>query len=129
MIYVGGLAISWVAPTLCQGPIPRSSQAPPTSMTTDDTGDDTGEGPVVNSGIDVHRLVWEGGVEFLAFLLNKAIPLAKDQPVTYRDIARLPPALKKQWKVACQEELEALRKRKVYELADLPPGRKAVKNC
>ena len=54
--------------------------------------------------------------------------MAKDQPVTYRDIAKLLADLRKQWRLACQEELEALCKHKVYELADLPPGCKAVKN-
>ena len=55
--------------------------------------------------------------------------LAKDQPVPYKDIAKLPADLREQWRLACQEELEALHKCKVYELANLPPGRKAVKNC
>jgi len=32
-------------------------------------------------------------------------------------------------KKACQEELEALCKCKVFELANLPPGHKAIKNC
>jgi len=77
----------------------------------------------------LNRLVREGGVVFIAFLLNKAVPLAVDQPVFYKDIARLPSQLREQWKKACQEELEALHKRKVFELADLPPGRKAIKNC
>ena len=111
------------------GSIPGSSQAlPPSSQTTDDAGDDTGEDPVVTTDY-VTKLIWEGGVEFLAFLLSKVVPLAKDQPVTYRDIAKLPADLREQWRLACQEELEALRKCKVYELADLPPGHTAVKNC
>jgi len=58
-----------------------------------------------------------------------ATSLAADQPVFYKDIARLPSQLREQWKKACQEELEALRKCKVFELADLPPGHKAIKNC
>jgi len=52
-----------------------------------------------------------------------------DQPVFYKDIARLPSQLREQWKKACQEELEALRKCKVFELADLPPSHKAIRNC
>jgi len=85
----------------------------------------------VNTSGQVHlnRLVWEEGVVFIAFLLNKAVPLAADQLVFYKDIARLPSQLREQWKKACQEELEALRKCKVFELADLPPGCKAIKNC
>ena len=71
-------------------------------------------------------LVWEEEVEFIAFLLNKVVSMASDQPVFYKDIARLPSQLRKQWKKACQEELEALCKCKVFELADLPKGRKAI---
>ena len=77
----------------------------------------------------ITKPIWEGGVEFLAFLLNKVVPLVKDQPVIYRDIAKLLADLREQWRLACQEELEALCKHKVYELANLPPGHKAVKNC
>jgi len=77
----------------------------------------------------LNHLVWEEGVEFIALLLNKAVPMASDQLVFYKDIARLPSQLWEQWKKACQEELEALRKRKVFELADLPKGCKAIKNC
>jgi len=77
----------------------------------------------------LNHLVQEERVEFLAFLLNKAVPITSDQPVFYKDIARLPSQLWKQWKKACQEELEALCKRKVFELADLPKGHKAIKNC
>ena len=115
---------------LTQNPIPGSSCAPPPPhQTTTDTDDDTGEDPVNTLGqVRLNHLVQEGGVEFIAFLLNKAVPMALDQPVFYKDIARLPYQLWEQWKKACQEELEALHKRKVFELADLPKGRKAIKN-
>jgi len=114
-----------------QNPIPRSSHAlPPPHQTTNDTDDDTGEDPVETSGqVCLNRLVLEERVEFIAFLLNKVVPLAADQPVFYKDIARLPSQLREQWKKACQEELEALHKCKVFELADLPKGHKAIKNC
>jgi len=113
-----------------QNPIPGSSRAPPPPhQTTTDTNDDTGEDPVDTSGqVGFNCLVWEGGVEFLAFLLNKVVPMASDQPVFYKDIARLPSQLWEQWKKACQEELEALHKCKVFELANLPKGRKAIGN-
>jgi len=116
---------------LTQNSIPGSSRAPPPPhQTTTDTNDNTGEDPVDTSGqVHLNRLVWEGGVEFLAFLLNKAVPMALDQPVFYKDIVRLPSQLQEQWKKACQEELEALYKRKVFELADLSKGHKAIKNC
>ena len=64
----------------------------------------------------ITKLIREGEVEFLAFLLSKAVPLAKDQPVTYRDIAKLLADLREQWRLACQEELEALHKHKVLGL-------------
>jgi len=114
-----------------QNPIPRSSQAPPPlHQTTTDADEDTGEDPVETSGqVRLNCLVREGGVEFVAFLLNKVVPLAADQLVVYKDIAKLPSQLREQWKKACQEELEALHKHKVFELADLPPSRKAIKNC
>jgi len=114
-----------------QNPISRSSCAPPPlHQTTTDANDDTVEDPVDTLGqVRLNCLVREGGVEFLAFLLNKAVPMASDQPVSYKDIARLPSQLQERWKKACQEELEALHKRKVFELADLPKGHKAIKNC
>ena len=95
---------------LTQNPIPGSSYAPPPPyQTTTDANDDTGEDPVETLGqVHLNHLVQEGGVEFIAFLLNKAVLLAADQLVFYKDIARLPSQLREQWKKACQEELEAL---------------------
>jgi len=74
----------------------------------------------------------EGGASWYAYLLSKAVPDLPDplnvREWTSRDIARLDPEQQEQWKAAQLEELEALKKRQVYELADLPPGRKAIKN-
>jgi len=39
---------------------------------------------------------------------------------SYKDIAHLPQAEQKLWRLACQEELNVLRKRKVFELVDHP---------
>ena len=47
---------------------------------------------------------------------------------TSRDIGKLSAEDQWAWRKAQFEELEALKKRNVYELADLPPGRKAIKN-
>jgi len=79
--------------------------------------------------VRLNRLVQEERVEFIAFLLNKVVLLAADQLVFYKDIARLPSQLREQWKKACQEELEALHKCKVFELADLLLSCKAINNC
>ena len=78
-----------------QNPIPGSSRAPPPlHQTTTDADNDTGEDPVDTSGQAwLNCLVWEGRVEFIAFLLNRAVPMASDQPVFYKDIAKLPSQL------------------------------------
>ena len=77
----------------------------------------------------VAKLVQKGGVSLINYLLAKAVP-PSDEPIpkTFRDIACLPAAAQQEWKKACLEELEALRKRKVFEVVDLPPGRKAIRN-
>lgn len=81
------------------------------------------------------KLCREGGVKLADYLLMKAIPPNGDAPShanvrewTYRDIKRLSAAEQKEWIKACREELEALRRRKVYELVDRPKGRKVIKN-
>jgi hypothetical protein len=77
----------------------------------------------------------EGGIEAINFLLTKAVsPTAmvstektpKEWP--YRDLARLNPQELELWRTACNEELDALQRRKVYELVDRPTGRKIIKN-
>ena len=81
----------------------------------------------------------EGGAPFINFLLAKAISpddeRDKSLPATsrvrewhFRDILQLPKAQKEEWKAACHKELESLRERCVFELTDLPKGRKVVKN-
>jgi len=74
----------------------------------------------------------------LATLLSKRVDevifatdhgLTKDvRDWTPRDLLQLPANQQSEWKQAIKDELEVLVKRKVYELADLPPGRKAIKN-
>jgi hypothetical protein len=75
----------------------------------------------------------EGGVKFLQLLLSKADKL--DGPIksnirdwTFRDLARLSKSEQSEWKHACQEQLEALRQRNVFELVDKPKGKRVVKN-
>jgi len=67
----------------------------------------------------------------IAKLLALAVPTSDSQqnvPTHCKDIAHLPVQQQQQWRAACQEELEALQKRQVYKLVDLPPNRKAIKN-
>ena len=47
---------------------------------------------------------------------------------SYKDIAHLPQAEQKHWQLACQEELNMLWKRKVFELIDRPCDYKVIKN-
>ena len=93
--------------------------------------------PLVNDDQEAHmlKLAQEGGVRFMNYLLAKAIPPHDKLPNninvrdwTFHDILQLPAAEQKEWKNACHEELESLRKRNVFELVKLPPGRKAIKN-
>ncbi len=87
------------------------------------------------------KLSQEGGVEFANFLLAKAIcagehqmlfPSRSDPPArvlpgpshltirewTFNDIQRLTAAEQTEWRIACCEELEALKRRHVYDLVD-----------
>ena len=77
----------------------------------------------------------EGGVHWISELLSKAISHhdnlldpANVREWTDRDLDRLPADQQQEWRQAQLEELEALKKRNVYELTDLPPGRKTIKN-
>jgi hypothetical protein len=82
----------------------------------------------------------EGGAPLINFLLAHAIPSESERDKSlppavtrirewqYQDILQLPKAQKEEWKKACHEELESLRERRVFELTDLPKGRKVVKN-
>jgi hypothetical protein len=87
---------------------------------------------------DLADIVWEGGVKFFAFLLHCAL-LMEDvrslpkgitdiHQMTFREIMLWLKDKQQEWCGACDDELEALQKRNVYNLTDLPPGRKAVKS-
>jgi transposase InsO family protein len=94
------------------------------------------DAPLDDDEATLLKLQKEGGVRFILYLVNKAIPRHNNdlpselnvQNWTFRDILRLPAGEQKKWKDACHEELESLQKRNVYELVKLPPGRKAIKN-
>ncbi|KIK13905.1 hypothetical protein PISMIDRAFT_17667 [Pisolithus microcarpus 441] len=78
-------------------------------------------------------LCQEGGADLANFLLNKVVPSEEtpNQNVwewSYHEIAHLPKAEQQQWEAACQEELDMLQKRKVFDLVDCPKGRKVIKN-
>jgi len=74
-------------------------------------------------------LVREGKVEHIHFLLALRATETHSLPKTFQDIAKLPADSKKRGLELCLEELKLLKDRDVYEIIDLPKGRKAVKNC
>ena len=83
------------------------------------------------------QLCQEGGVPLVIFLLAMVMPpheqstLPSTQSVRdwhFQDILQLPTREREEWKKACLEELESLRAQKVFELTDLPKGRKVIKN-
>src|SRR6201996_3091849 len=101
---------------------------PPSETPLPDASDDEIE--------ELLRLQREGGVKYLDLLLAKAVPAidsespdtANIREWTFRDIRKMPSASQKEWKQACREELESLRRRKVFELVDPPAGRRVIKN-
>jgi Reverse transcriptase (RNA-dependent DNA polymerase) len=81
-------------------------------------------------------MVQEGGADLIKSLLSAAVSSApakgKIPDVTkvcewhFRDLMCLPKAAQEEWKIACKEELEALRRRNVFKLTDLPKGCKTI---
>jgi len=49
-------------------------------------------------------------------------------PKTFKDVANLLADSKKRWLESCLEELKSLKDRGVYDVVDLPKGRRVVKN-
>ena len=113
---------------------PSSSSSPSSTPAT--PGAPSGHLPVSEDEVDdIIRLTREGGVQFLNHLLTNAIPPDSDSPNTanirewtFKDILRMPQDSQKDWKVACREELESLRRRKVFDLVDPSSNRRIIKN-
>jgi Reverse transcriptase (RNA-dependent DNA polymerase) len=82
------------------------------------------------------KMVQEGGASLIKFLLSAAVSSApakekipevsKVREWHYRDLMRLPKAMQEEWKIACKEEPEALRRCNVFKLTNLPKGRKTI---
>ena len=109
------------------GNLPSTPVAPPAHTPMPPTASDSKD--------DVERLCCEGGADLAAFLISKAMPIqavsAETKPIhkwTYRNILKLSTAVQEKWKAACRHELDILRKRKGYELVDLPKGHKVSDN-
>ena len=79
----------------------------------------------------------EGSAKLIYYLLSAAVQPSNradgDLPSVlnvhewqYRDLMHFPEAAQKEWKAACNEEMESLNKRDVFELTDLPKGCKTI---
>jgi hypothetical protein len=97
-----------------------------------DSQSENDEGEAEEEEASLAKLCREGGVRFQNFLISKAVtPPTEEKPPRewkYRDIASLPKAELEEWRTACDQELEALRRRNVYDLVQRPSGRKVIKN-
>ena len=72
-------------------------------------------------------LAREGGAKHICFLLALRTE-THVLPKTFKDVAKLLADSKKRWLESCLEELKSLKDRDVYEIVNLPKGRKGVKN-
>ena len=109
----------------------QDEQIPDPSSSTPESDEDIND---PESQVDVAKLCQEGGVALINYLLSKAIPPfdpPKESNIrewTFCDIACLPKTEQKEWQKACEEELETLCWRKVFEIVDRPKGFNVVKN-
>ena len=115
--------------------IPEQSDAPADSESSDEESEDKKSltpGKGESSDENLTKLCREGGVVLINYLVSKAFslepPTKSPKEWAYRDIARLPAAELQEWRRACIEELEALKRRHVYDLVERPRGRKVIKN-
>ena len=105
-------------------PDANSATSVPNSGQSSNTEGDPGHAKSATEG----GALWE-------YLLSKAISHHDELPDPMnvrdwmiKDIGKLSAEDQRAWCKAQFEELKALKKRNVYELADLPPGHKAIKN-
>jgi hypothetical protein len=80
----------------------------------------------------VNHMVQEGGAGLIKFFLRAAVLSADAKGIIpdvtkvrewhFGDLMRLPKATQEEWKITCKEEFEALRRRNVFKLTDLPKG-------
>ncbi len=70
----------------------------------------------------------EGGVNFTNLFAFAVDHVDSPKEWSFCDIQKCTPTEQVLWMQACQEELDALKHRGVYELISLPPGHKAIKN-
>ena len=99
--------------------------------------DRSAEAPSNPSDKDVARMAQAGGVDLIHFLLAKAVSPTDTAEILpspnsvrewqFRDILKFPKEIQEEWKAACHEELEALRRQNVFEVTNLPKSRKKLR--
>ena len=122
-------------------PTPPSTRepSPPAHSETDDfESEGTVEEELLadsDEQISLLKMCREGGTEAINFLLAKAVSPTATAPTekspkewSYRDLAHLNPQELELWRTSCTEELDALKKRDIFELVDRPTSRKTIKN-
>jgi Reverse transcriptase (RNA-dependent DNA polymerase) len=82
------------------------------------------------------QMFQDGDAKLINFLLSAAVSSAdakeKISDVSkvcewhFRVLMHLPKAAQEEWKIACKEELEMLRRRNIFKLTDLPKGHKTI---
>jgi Reverse transcriptase (RNA-dependent DNA polymerase) len=82
------------------------------------------------------QMFQDGGAKLINFLLRAAVSSAdakgkipevfKVREWHYRDLMHLPKATQEEWKIACKEELEALHRRNIFKLTNLPKDHKTI---
>jgi len=103
----------------------------------DDSEDETCEilrspSPSEEEEAVVSRLSREGGVNFLSFLVSKAVLICEEKEPkewTYKDMIGLPAGQLEEWRAACQREIETLTKRHIFDMVVRPNGCRIIKNC
>jgi len=73
------------------------------------------------------HLAREGRAEHIHFFLTLRATETYFLPKTFKDVAKLLANSKKKWLESCLEKLKLLKDRDIYEIMDLPKGKKAVK--
>jgi Reverse transcriptase (RNA-dependent DNA polymerase) len=82
------------------------------------------------------QMAQKEGVSLINFLMQKAVPLHEENtpsPTSVRewifcDILKLPKKEQEEWKTACWDKLEALKRGEVFEITNLPKGHKIIEN-
>ena len=59
-------------------------------------------------------------------LTYKATTQTCEEPKSWDDMMKLAPRERKLWMAGAEEEMKSLKRHEVWELADLPPGKKAI---